>query len=275
MIVLTDVHKRFGKREVLSGITFRIDPGEFICITGPSGAGKSTVLAMLIGAEEPTSGTVEIDGIDLRRVPTPALQIFRRRVGFVFQDYKLLPNRTVAENVAFPLEVCGADDEAIAKRVPEVLKAVELLDRANALPQELSGGEKARAAIARAIVHKPMILLADEPTGNVDPAQSMEILDLFKRIHAQGTTIVLATHNMTIVDTLTPRVIRLVEGKMTRDSVGKYSRGQPGGKTVQTDPPRKHDVFSEDLSTPSAAATESPQEVTRKVKITQIHSSEI
>jgi cell division transport system ATP-binding protein len=222
MIELKGASKLYEKVKVLTDISFRIDPGEFVCIIGPSGAGKSTLLHVLTGAETITKGKIEVDGVDLRLVPPLALQMYRRKLGIVFQDYKLLGNRTVAENIAFPLEVCGVPDEQIEKRVRKVLELVDLTKHAHTLPHALSGGEKARAAIGRAIVHDPIIILADEPTGNIDPDQSVKIMKLFKQIHDSGTTIVIATHDSGLVDALKPRVIQLVDGEIVRDSTGKY-----------------------------------------------------
>jgi cell division transport system ATP-binding protein len=222
MLEVKNVTKAFGSSIVLNDVSFSVEPKSFVCITGPSGAGKSTLISLMIGGEIATTGSIFIDAVDLRSVPRGALQLFRRRVGVVFQDYKLLENRTVAENIAFPLEVCGLADSIIKKRVPELLERVDMKERSNALPRELSGGEKTRVAIARAIVHKPIILLADEPTGNVDPEQAKSIMELFKEIHKEGTTIILATHDTTLVDTLQTRVIRLEGGAVVRDSIGGY-----------------------------------------------------
>jgi cell division transport system ATP-binding protein len=192
-------------------------------------------------------------------VPPPALQLFRRKVGVVFQDYKLLANRTVAENVAFPLEVCGATDSHVAARVPELLKRMRIDSHAGSLPSELSGGEKARVAIARAIAHKPLILLADEPTGNLDPEQAAIVLELFREIHRDGTTVVLATHDVSLVDTLQARVIHLDTGKVTRDSIGGYSE-------------RKSAATLPDLPLPVVLEEETGEKKGRKIKITSIHS---
>ncbi|MFA6258999.1 MAG: ATP-binding cassette domain-containing protein [Candidatus Peribacteraceae bacterium] len=240
MISLQDVSRRIGQRAVLTDIGFDIRPGEFVCITGPSGAGKTTLMHVLIGAETVTAGSVHVDGVDLRRVPPRALQMYRRRIGVVFQDYKLLWNRTVAENVAFPLEICGASMTTITKRVGEVLEALDMASRSNVLCHALSGGEKARTAIGRAIVHKPMIVLADEPTGNLDPQESMRILDLFRAMHQHGATVILATHDTTIVDALQTRVIRLEAGRVARDSVGSYAPERKNERPTKKNAPAPH-----------------------------------
>jgi cell division transport system ATP-binding protein len=265
MIALKRVTKTYGRTKVLHDVSFRIDPHEFVCVTGPSGAGKTTLLLLLIGAEHVTSGSIEVDGVDLRAVPPPVLQLYRRRIGMVFQDGKLLGNRTVAENIAFPLEVCGAPDAVIRKRVPELLKLVGLTGHTNAFPRELSAGEKARTAIARAIAHKPMILLADEPTGNIDPKQSREILELFREINREGTTVVLATHDTTLVDVLQTRVIRLEAGKVTRDSRGGYEHPKAHAHMPQSKE-EKHDIFDE------GGGHEADTAVKRKIRVTAIHS---
>ena len=260
MIDFKNVGKSYGAMKVLDGISFRIDPGEFVCITGKSGAGKSTLLHLLTGAENISRGTIEVDGVDLKVVPPSAMQLYRRRLGIVFQDYKLLKNRTVAENIAFPLEVCGVADGEIAKRVKEVLAEMDLTRHAGTLPDALSGGEKARTAIGRAIVHDPMIVLADEPTGNIDPEQSVHVMKLFSRIHANGTTVIIATHDSALVDTLQTRVIELKEGKVARDSVGGYEKQKPGKAPVHGH--GKHEVFEEPDDGSSGR---------RKVKVTAVH----
>jgi cell division transport system ATP-binding protein len=253
MIVLKNVTKEFGRHRVLSDISLRIEPGAFVCVTGPSGAGKSTLLGVLVGAETVTDGTVEVDGVDLRTVPLGALQVFRRKVGVVFQDYKLLSNRTVAENVAFPLEVCGAPDALIRKRVPELLKRMGLTERAGALPQELSGGERARTAIARAIVHKPLILLADEPTGNLDASQARDVMDLFREIHAEGTTVILATHDVSLVHGMRPQMVHIEGGKIVED------RTAHGAKPAhKVHPEKHHEKPAEEHAEPEAAVAETP-----------------
>lgn len=240
MIVLDNVSKAYGPRTILEGISLQIDPGELVCVTGPSGAGKSTLIHLLAGAIPASSGTITIDGVQLHQVPPPVLQMFRRRVGVVFQDYKLLRNRTVAENIAFPLEVCGVPDPIILQRVNELLEQMHLTEQAHALPSTLSGGEQARTAVARAVAHKPLVVLADEPTGNLDPNQSQKILDLFRDIHAQGTNVVIATHDTPLVDSLRTRVIHIDNGRLQRDSTGTYHQEfTPTQKTTA----EKHDLF--------------------------------
>ncbi len=235
MIELKNVSKSYGKMAVLTDISFTINPGEFVCITGASGAGKSTLLHLITGAEEVTKGSIEVDGVNLNDVPPSALQIFRRRLGIVFQDYKLLKNRTVAENIAFPLQVCGIADTEIEKRTTAVLTLVDVLKAKDRLVTAISGGEKARTAIGRAVVHDPMIILADEPTGSIDPSQAAKILNLFRQIHSSGTTVILATHDTALVDTLQTRVIELQDGKVVRDSIGGYKGELP--------PSAKHDIL--------------------------------
>lgn len=262
MIVLKEVTKIFGKQTVLDHVSLTINPGEFVCVVGPSGAGKSTLLHLLIGAERVTEGSIEVDGADLRALPPPVLQLYRRRVGFVFQDYRLIPHRTVRENCAFPLEAIGWNDAAIRERVTDVLQILGLSALASALPLDLSGGEQARVAIARAIIHEPMILLADEPTGNLDPQQSMEILRLFTQILEAGTTVILATHDSGLVSALQTRVVYLKDGKIAQDAKGGY----PGQATPP--PPSSHKILEQESLTPPG---EDPPEK-RKIKITAIHS---
>lgn len=227
MISVMGVTKEYGGREVLSDISFQVQPGEFVCLTGPSGAGKSTIIHLLIRAEVPTKGVIEVDGADIAKLPRPILQLYRRRTGVVFQDYKLLPDRTVEENIAFAMEVCGEPDEIVDERVAEVLSRLRMGERSDAFPHELSGGEKTRAALARALVHKPSILIADEPTGNIDPDQATMILKFLKDVNAEGTTVILATHDKLVVDALGVRVLRIENGVLVRDSVGGYREEVP------------------------------------------------
>ncbi len=259
MISFENVTKSFEGRTVLDKVSFSIDPGEFVCITGPSGAGKSTVVQMLVRAVAPTSGTVQVDGVDLAKLPPAVLQLYRRRTGVMFQDYRLLQHLTVEENVAFAMEVCGDPDELIDARVPEVLQALGLDDCSASFPRELSGGEQARTALARAIVHQPVILIADEPTGNIDPEQSMEMLELLKAVHAEGVTVILATHDQAIVDALQTRVLRLENGKLVRDAVGGYASFTPAAVGEHK---KKHQIFDAAPETPHVEEAAAPVAIT-------------
>ncbi len=234
MIVFSSVTKEYHGRPVVKDVSFTIQPGEFVCITGPSGAGKSTLIHLLIRAEYPTSGTIEVDGADITKLPVPVLQMYRRNMGVVFQDYKLLEDRTVAENIAFALEVSGESDQVILERLEEVLSDLKLTEQAQMFPTELSGGEKTRTALARALVHQPSILVTDEPTGNIDPVQSLEIVQLLKQVNASGTTVVLASHDKLVVDAIHARVLRLEQGSLIRDSVGGYIGGEETKETQPT-----------------------------------------
>lgn len=276
MIVLDHVSKSFGEKVVLKDVSFRVDPKEFVCVSGPSGCGKTVLVEMLVGATPPTSGTVSIDSVDLHAVPEAGLQLFRRRLGIVFQDLKLLPLCTVEENVQFPLEICGAPEAWSKKRVNEVLKAMGIADLATKFPHELAGGDKARVSIARAIVHKPMIIVADEPTANLDPQEATEIVHMLKAIHKGGTTVILCTHDSALVDVLQARVVRIEDGVIVRDSVGGYeraSRVQPKAANAAA-----HEIFgleSVEALVQETANTESKNEEDngkRKVRITSINS---
>ncbi len=241
MIVLDHVTKVFGKREALSDVTFRVDPGEFLCVSGPSGCGKTVLLELLTGAAVASKGIVSIDGADLRKVPEKGLQLYRRRLGIVFQDGKLLPYCTVEENIRYPLDICGAPESWAKNRVEEVLHTMELTHLAPLLPSALSAGDRARVAMARAMVHKPLIILADEPTGSLDPVESTAILQMLRTIHARGTTVILFTHDMALVDVLQSRVVRLENGKVVRDSVGGYERARRSQPKAAT--PAAHEFF--------------------------------
>jgi len=208
----------------LDEITFEIEKGEFVSLVGHSGAGKSTLLKLITAEEKPTSGEILFDGADINKLTPKQLPFHRRRIGTVFQDFKLLPKKTVYENVAFALEVSGYPNKDIERGVPQILDIVGLAHKAESYPREISGGEQQRVAIARALVHKPPLIIADEPTGNLDPISSWGIIQLLLKINKLGTTILLATHNKDIVNRIKKRVITLDQGRMIRDhSKGRYA----------------------------------------------------
>ena len=222
MIDVRKVCRFYGEQnqiKALEDIDLKVSRGEFACLVGPSGAGKSTLVRLLIREEFPTSGQIFIAGRNIGHLKAHELPFFRRKVGVVFQDYKLLPQKTVWENIAFALEVCDALPSEIRQRVPKILSLVGLSERPSNYPDQLSGGEKQRVAIARAMVHMPKILLADEPTGNLDPLTSREIVELLLKINQQGTLVLLATHNREIVNRLEKRVVVLRKGKIVSDQL--------------------------------------------------------
>jgi len=220
LIELVKVTKAYNEKIMaLCEISLRIEKGEFVSIVGPSGAGKSTLVKLLICEEKPSSGKILVANRNIVQLKSSELPYFRRKVGVVFQDFKLLPQKTVYENVAFALEVCEALPEEIRDKVPRILDLVGMLKRKDNLPDELSGGEKQRVSIARALVHSPKILIADEPTGNLDPVNAWEIIELLDRINCRGTIVILATHNKAIVDRLKRRVILLKNGKLVSDQM--------------------------------------------------------
>ncbi len=228
MIRLEKVSKNYpaSARPALSEVDVDIDKGEFVFLVGSSGSGKSTFLRLLLKEEVPTAGRVHVAGKDLGRLSHWKVPALRRSIGCVFQDFRLLPNKTVTQNVAFALEVIGKPRGAIAKVVPEVLDLVGLDGKGSRMPDELSGGEQQRVAIARAFVNRPMILIADEPTGNLDPGTSIGIMKLLDRINRTGTTVVMATHDAAIVDSMRRRVVELSFGQVVRDQTrGVYGYG--------------------------------------------------
>jgi cell division transport system ATP-binding protein len=228
VIRLENVTKLYptSTRPALDGVDVEIDKGEFVFLVGSSGSGKSTFLRLLLKEEVPTSGTVHVLGKDLARLSHWKVPYFRRQIGCVFQDFRLLPNKTVHENVAFALEVIGKPQNVIDKVVPEVLELVGLEGKGQRMPDELSGGEQQRVAVARAFVNRPLLLIADEPTGNLDPSTSVGIMKLLDRINRTGTTVVMATHDAQIVDSMRRRVVELSQGKVVRDqSRGVYGYG--------------------------------------------------
>ncbi len=225
MIYFDNVSKLYndGRSAALEEVTFQIDPREFVSIVGHSGAGKTTLLKMIIAEDKPTHGQVFFESLDIHRIPRGRLPQYRRKIGTVFQDFKLLPNKTAYENIAFAMEANGRSDEEIAENVPQALALVDLADKAWNFPNELSGGEKQRVAIARAIVNQPDIIIADEPTGNLDPIATYEVVQILKKINDLGTTVVMTTHNKGVIDELGRRVITMDGGRIIRDdSSGKY-----------------------------------------------------
>jgi len=224
MITLLHVSKSYSKKnQVLRDANIYIKAGEFVSLVGQSGAGKTTIVKLLISEERADKGQVVIGDWDITRLSRYEIPYLRRQIGVIFQDFKLLPKKTLKENVAFALEVCGASRGKINKIVPSVLKIVGLEDKANRYPHEVSGGEQQRAAIARSLVHQPRILLADEPTGNLDAINADEIIDLLLRINKFGTTVILVTHNKEIVNRLNRRVITMDRGRVVSDLAhGKY-----------------------------------------------------
>ncbi|MFJ5623448.1 cell division ATP-binding protein FtsE [Peribacillus loiseleuriae] len=224
MIEMTDVYKTYSNGVVaINGINVKIKTGEFVYVVGPSGAGKSTFIKMMYREESPTSGNIIVNGVSLPKIRNTKVPLFRRNIGVVFQDFKLLPTLTVYENVAFAMEVIEKTPEEIKKRVMEVLELVGLKHKVRMLPTELSGGEQQRVSIARSIVNSPKVVIADEPTGNLDPETSWEIMNIFDEINKSGTTIVMATHNKDIVNNMKHRVIAIESGKIARDDLrGEY-----------------------------------------------------
>jgi len=215
IIVFKNVSKIYPPNTAaLADINLEINAKEFVSVVGKSGAGKTTLMRLLLCEEKPTSGKIFFDGNFLEKYDIPSL---RRRIGVVFQDYKLLPTKTAYENIAYALEVIGAYDEEIKRDVPQVLEVVGLLDKANNFPNQLSGGEKQRIALARALIHRPDAILADEPTGDLDPYNKIEVVKVLKRINDLGTTVILATHDKEIINTLGKRVVTLEEGRIIRD----------------------------------------------------------
>lgn len=227
MIHIKNVTKIYEQNNVmaLNNVSIDIEAGEFVFVVGASGSGKSTLMKLLMHEELVTSGEIIVDGKDVVNMKPKEVPYLRRSLGVIFQDYRLLADKTVYENVAFAMQVIEAPRRLMQRTVNAVLDIVGLSDKYNHFPDQLSGGEQQRVAIARAIVNDPRIVIADEPTGNLDPLTSWDIMDIFRRINATGTTIVMATHDKTIVDRMKKRVIALVEGKVVRDEVrGTYER---------------------------------------------------
>ena len=223
MIEFTDVVKSYTEgNKALNGVSMQIEDGEFVFLVGPSGSGKSTIIKLITGELKPTSGTVHVNGSSLERIRKREIPYLRRTVGVVFQDFRLIPNMTVYENVAFAMRVIGAKEKDIKERVPYVLELVGLENKASRHPGEMSGGEQQRLAIARALVNNPSTIIADEPTGNLDPARSFEIMALLQEINNLGTTVLVVTHEKDLVERFAKRVIAIDEGLVVSDGMEGY-----------------------------------------------------
>ena len=222
MIYFNNVSKIYKDAVALDDVTFTIEPGEFVSIVGHSGAGKTTLTKMILADEIPSQGTVFFESIDVHRLKSKELTKLRRRIGVVFQDFKLLSNKTAYENIAFAMEAVGKTEEEIASDVPHVLELVDLSHRTSHFPNQLSGGEQQRLAIARAIINQPELIIADEPTGNLDPVNTHEIVQILKKINDLGTTVILTTHNRGVIESVNKRVITMENGKIIRDT--KHSK---------------------------------------------------
>ncbi len=226
MILLDRVSKTYGRNAehpALDQVSLHIEAKEFVIVVGSSGAGKSTLMKILTREEKPTSGKIIVGGIDYDRLKDKEIPTLRRKIGVVFQDFKLLRDKTVFENVAFALEIVGMSNNEIKRTVPKVLEIVGLSDKSNHFPNELSGGERQRVAIARAIVRQPKILIADEPTGNLDPKHAWDVIKVLQKINKYGTTVLLTTHNKEIVEKLKRRVVTIRDGKVAKDQArGSY-----------------------------------------------------
>lgn len=228
MIQLYRVTKKYEGIPALRDVSFSVDKGEFVFITGPSGAGKSTLLKILFCAEHADEGQIIIQGMNTFRLDSSSIPYLRRNMGFVFQDYKLLPHKTVFENIALALKVVGTPYGDIERRAYQVLKKVSLESKRHLTPQKLSGGEQQRVAVARALVNEPQVLLADEPTGNLDPQSGQEVFQLFKDINMKGTTVLVATHDWETVRKMQRRIVTMERGRVVDDGKGTVSRPAPG-----------------------------------------------
>lgn len=218
MIYFNNVSKIYKDATALLDVTFAVETGEFVSIIGHSGAGKTTLTKMILAEENPSEGTVFFESIDVHKLKSKDLTKLRRRIGVVFQDYKLLSNKTAYENIAFAMEAVGKTEDEIKSDVPHVLELVDLSHRTTHFPSQMSGGEQQRLAIARAIINQPELIIADEPTGNLDPVNTHEIVQILKKINDLGTTVILTTHNRGVIDSINKRVITMENGKIIRDT---------------------------------------------------------
>lgn len=218
MIYFNNVTKNYGDSMALDDITFTVTAGEFVSVVGHSGAGKTTLTKMILADDVPTNGTVFFESINVHKLKNHDLTKLRRRIGVVFQDFKLLSNKTAYENIAFAMESAGKSDEEISTDVPHVLDLVDLGHKISHFPHQMSGGEQQRLAIARAIINQPELIIADEPTGNLDPINTHEVVEILKKINGLGTTVILTTHNRGVIESIGKRVITMENGKIIRDS---------------------------------------------------------
>jgi cell division transport system ATP-binding protein len=224
MIYFDKVSKHYGGTKAIEEVTLSVAPKEFVSIVGHSGAGKTTLLKLLLAEERPTDGSVFFESINIHDLPLSALHHYRRKIGTVFQDFKLIPNKTAYENIAFAMEAAGRTDEEIASDVPYIMELVNLADKTHNFPNQLSGGEQQRIAIGRAIINQPEVIVADEPTGNLDPINTFEVVEILKKINELGTTVIITTHNKGVVDAIGRRVVTMDRGKIVRDDAsGKYA----------------------------------------------------
>lgn len=224
MIYFDKVTKTYnGNGPALEDITLSISPKEFLSIVGHSGAGKTTLLKLLLAEERPTQGSVFFESLNVNDLPSSALHHYRRKIGMVFQDFRLIPNKTAYENIAFAMEAAGRTDEEIKSDVPYILELVNLADKANHFPDQLSGGEKQRIGIGRAIINQPEVVVADEPTGMLDPINTYEVVEILKKINELGTTVIITTHNRGVIDAVGRRVVTIDRGRIVRDDAeGKF-----------------------------------------------------
>ncbi len=226
MIRLKDVEMEYENgTKAIQGITVTIEDGEFVFLVGPSGSGKSTIIKLLTGEVEPSFGRIMINGFSVSNIKERQIPLMRRTLGIIFQDFRLIEKKTVYDNLAFVMRAVGASPRAIRERIPYVLDLVDLVDKAHSYPTELSGGEQQRVAIARALVNNPDTIIADEPTGNLDPERSLELMDLLVKINELGTTVVVVTHEKNLVDHFGKRVVTIESGRIINDSVGGYVGG--------------------------------------------------
>ncbi|MFV0516881.1 MAG: cell division ATP-binding protein FtsE [Aminipila sp.] len=234
MIVFENVTKTYRTNIGLDNVSVKIDKGDFVFLVGPSGAGKSTFIKLILKEIDADSGSIKVNGSEITTLPNRKIPKLRRSTGIVFQDFRLLPKMTVYENVAFAMEIIHMSPRAIRRQVPQVLSLVGISNKANKYPDELSAGEQQRVAIARAIVNNPTVMIADEPTGNLDPDTAWEIMRLLEQINLRGTTIVMVTHAKDIVDKMGKRVIVIEKGKVVRDDVGSYIKEEDTKKHIHT-----------------------------------------